>query len=363
MTILQSAEELYQTFLTAGQIRSGKPEFSNDSGYWTGGQCNWGGGHVLKTDCETIIRGLSKISSLEGLKQEIQNCSSQSEFDNKKRTNLNKCNELISDLNNRSSGSCAFGICIIWSDNNMNKSLQRVVEQMKTAITDFKKQLESVTYQTVKEISRVSLEVRKIKQEMQDLRRKAQNERDPTKRAQILALIDEKGKDLVKKESELAKLQKKLNFDADKHVADFIEGLKASIEGRHRSGGGNSSYNNPSDPLNNKKIEIINRIKHLMSSVVSDGQLNLELGEYKWENCITQVRVEIDLQSQEQRLNNAVNRIKQRHPERDGTDPPPQSDQNKKEKETQLNYFFLAIIGIMLLFLLMKQNRNREYYE
>ena len=85
---------------------------------------------------------------------------------------------------------------------------------------------------------------------MTENQQKAVNEKDPTKRAKIIELIEDDGKVLQGKQAEKAKLENRLNFDAGKYVRDMVETMKKVIEemNKPKDSGANGNNQNPRKP-------------------------------------------------------------------------------------------------------------------
>ena len=69
-------EELERQFKNAGRSRKGRKKYANDANYWDGGRCEWGGGHNLREDCQTLMGSFNKMENLREIKEELKNnCS------------------------------------------------------------------------------------------------------------------------------------------------------------------------------------------------------------------------------------------------------------------------------------------------
>src|SRR4051812_16850189 len=91
---------------------------------------------------------------------------------------------------------------------------------------------------------------------MRDNQQKALRETDPIKKLAFIAAIEEDGKVLANKQNELAKMERRHNFDASGYVRDMMEAMKQAIQGNSNSGsggnyrGGNSSNRPPNTSYN-----------------------------------------------------------------------------------------------------------------
>lgn len=244
-----TAEKLETKFKGLARIRQNNPKFANDAGYWTGGTCNWGANHCLKTDCQTLSRGLGKIDDLGKMSSELKKATSQSEFEAKKQSYLTKCDEITKGLTpNYGSGSSMFGICIIWGDSQMNKYIQGVIDETKRDVERVKGSIEKENYRWVEEIRLLKLEEAEVQRRIKENKQKAENEKDPAKRALLLQLIEDDGKKLKEIIEKKAKLENRHNFDADKYVSRIIEAVKNAIENKHKERTGDGRNRNPRTP-------------------------------------------------------------------------------------------------------------------
>ena len=251
------AKDLEALFKSAGRIRRGNPAYVNDSTYWEGGRCNWGGSHNLREDCETIASSFAKIERLKEIRDILTKCLSEKDFNTKKQNFIRKCNESTSGLRPRTGySSSMFGICIIWADEAMSPHVERQIEGIKREVEKTKTALERETYKWVEELRRIQLEIDEIKKRMAENKRKAMNEKDPSKKAALLLLIEEDGKLLQQKYREHQEHSNKFRFEPGKYVGDLVEAMKRAIEGRGgnnrnpRSGGssGEGNRRNPNQP-------------------------------------------------------------------------------------------------------------------
>ena len=257
--MIYTAEQLERNFKDLSRIRKGK-EYENDAGYWTGGRCDWGGNHNLKEDCETLSKAFNKMESLREIKDELKKCTNKSEYNAKKANYIRKCEELISGLQAKtSSSSSMFGICIIWSDEAMDKHVISKLEIIRSSLVNLKSQLERENYKWVQELNKINQEVGKLEAEIQNQRKEALNEKDPVRRAKILQVIEEKGKSLEEKYRKKQELSNKFNFDPSKKIGDLINSIKNALENSGSSSSSNKTNgNNNSDDQNSSNNNIPN---------------------------------------------------------------------------------------------------------
>lgn len=259
-----TAETLYNNFKGLAGMRKGNPAYDNDSTYWDGGRCNWGGSHNLREDCGTIARGFEKLDSLNQstIMTELTSSTTSGEFESKKQNFLRKLSELSSGLQVRTGySSSMFGICIIWADDAMSQHIESKLAEIRRELDQLKSKLGAEEYKFVEELKRIQFEIDEIKKRMEEKKKKAMDPNlTPQEKLAILEEIKEDGKLLEQKYKEHQQYSNKYRFDASKHISDLIERMKRAIEGKSgnnrnpRSGGSGSGGNrrkpnNPNDPF------------------------------------------------------------------------------------------------------------------
>lgn len=233
-----NAKQIEEDFKEVARIRirgkeRGKKEYSGDAGYWSGGRCEWGGSHNLQEDCETLARLFDKLDALKDSKKKLTTFANEEQFNSTKKKLINECQQVLNNLNQHNQYSYIAGVCCIWSD------FKSHVDDLKTGfvgtVNTLKRDIERTPYNEAKELKALEVEESQIKQEIEDNYRKANNETDPTKKRHFLILVDE-GKEKLKK---IVEKKKKLkisslgdNYDSDKFVKSFIQGIKDKIEGK-----------------------------------------------------------------------------------------------------------------------------------
>jgi len=251
-----SAEELEAELKNAALTRiarksRGNKDFKKDSGYWTGGACDWGGSHNLKEDCQRLIRNFNKLDGLKNVEQELRKCTSEQEFNSVKSRSIRQAEELErglqEKLNSSGNANSVFGICIIWDDykdltNNRISLLQSEIRRLKDQISQER-------YKYYEDLRLLKLEQKKIEDRMKENKRKAQSEKDPGKKTLLLQMIEDDGnklKENLEKQKEIP--TSNLRFDSDRYVSDFIESMKKSAGNRtEKNNGSNSPDNSDSD--------------------------------------------------------------------------------------------------------------------
>src|ERR1044072_1382436 len=96
-----------------------------------------------------------------------------------------------------------------------------------------KEDIKKEDYSGSLELKCLQLEQKQIERQMDENKRKAMNEKDPTKRAVLLQLIEEDGKKLkenLDKQKELPINKLGANFDPDKYKDNLIEAMRKAIE-------------------------------------------------------------------------------------------------------------------------------------
>ncbi|CAI2161596.1 13875_t:CDS:2 [Funneliformis geosporum] len=221
------AKTLENQFKSAASMRikrkeKGNQDYANDAGYWEGGACNWGGSHNLRGDCETLTRSFSKIDELKNTEKELTDCTSEQEFIATKSRLTRQAEEIIEGLQVKTGNSSSMFDFI---DSKL-RPLRNEVKQLQEKISKSK-------YKYFAELKTLKLEQRQIEQRMKDNKQKATNEKDPTKKAVLLQLIEEDGKQLetnLKKQKEIP--TSNLKFEPDKYVNDLVNSMKEAIEKR-----------------------------------------------------------------------------------------------------------------------------------
>ncbi|WNE40170.1 MAG: Xanthine phosphoribosyltransferase [Mycoplasmataceae bacterium] len=231
-----TAEQLEKRFRRVGIARKRNKKFSNDSTYWEGGNCNWGGSHNLREDCQTLANNLNKIDSLKNIKKELLETTNQEEFENKKKNFLRKIEEIeASGLQIKTSkASSMFGICIIWADEASNNDVERIVNEVQKEIDGIKKTLGKETYAWTEEIKQLDLEIGKIETEIQKQKKEALDEKDPIRRGKIMEAIEENSKVLEEKYRKKQELSKRFNFNPSKKVKRMLDTIKNVLDKKEK---------------------------------------------------------------------------------------------------------------------------------
>jgi len=251
--MVRNAKDLEAKFKLVGVARQGNPEFANDDGYWTGRKCNWGGYHSLSEDCRTLASGLNKTESLNGkaITETLTKCTNKQEFESNKSTLLRKADEVLSQLKIRTGySSSMFGICCIWGQEGMNDYVESKMQECRRKLEDLKNQLNQNQYQHIEQLRLLQLEQKKIEARMKQRQREAQREKDPSKKAALLLLIENDAKELEENLRQQQAIPKSgINFNPKEYVDKIINGIRDVLRNKGKGGsGGGGNPNKPNRP-------------------------------------------------------------------------------------------------------------------
>src|SRR6185369_17799990 len=98
------------------------------------------------------------MESLREIKEELKKCTSKSEYDAKKNNYIRKCEESLRGLQEKTTSSSMFGVCIIWSDEGMDKHVISKLSSFQKDLTKLKGDLEREDYKWVQELKQLQLE-------------------------------------------------------------------------------------------------------------------------------------------------------------------------------------------------------------
>ncbi|CAG8851579.1 17500_t:CDS:2, partial [Racocetra persica] len=104
-----------------------------------GGRCNYGASHNLREDCETLAGAFSNIENLKDIKEVLKQCTSEVEFNSKKRDFLDKMNAAINGLRPNIGAHSSI-------EEAMNKHVEKKIQGCKTEVEKIKSTLEGETY-------------------------------------------------------------------------------------------------------------------------------------------------------------------------------------------------------------------------
>jgi hypothetical protein len=123
------------------------------------------------------------------------------------------------------------------------------LEDFRKDLELLKKNIENVEYNEAKELLKLNVEERDLKNSIEENERKARNEPDENKRKQFILLVDEAKEDLKK----LLERKKKLktarlgdNFNPDQHINDFLQAVENKLSGKNRPA--RPTRTNPNQP-------------------------------------------------------------------------------------------------------------------
>lgn len=192
------------------------------------------------------------MESLDGekIKAELNKCTSQSEYESKKADYIRKANEISSGLQARTGySSSMFGICIIWSDYAMSPFVENKMQDCRKQLENLRSQIGGEKYQHVEELRLLKLQEKKIRDKISELKKDASKEKDPTKKARILLLIEEEGKKLEDNlRQQKAIPTSGIKFDPKQHVDGLIDSIRKALQGKDRNSGGRGGSNRPNKP-------------------------------------------------------------------------------------------------------------------
>jgi len=122
------------------------------------------------------------------------------------------------------------------------------MQDCRRQLENLRSQIGGEKYQNVENLRLLKLQEKKIKDRISELRRDASKEKDPTKKARILLLIEEEGKKLEDNlRQQKAIPASGIKFDPKQHVDGFIDGIRKALAGKGSSGGGGNP-NRPNKP-------------------------------------------------------------------------------------------------------------------
>src|SRR6266511_1424361 len=121
----------------------------------------------------------------------------------------------------------------------MNPYVENKMNDCRRQLENLKSQISGEKYQYVEKLRILKLEQKKIEARMQENKRKAMNEKDTTKRARFLQLIEENSKLLEENLRQQQAIPKsEINFDPAKIVSEMVEVMLRSIQGKNKDGSG-----------------------------------------------------------------------------------------------------------------------------
>jgi len=261
-----TTEEIKAIFTRSASIRisqkrRGDERYKKDAGYWDGGRCAYGGAHNLQEDCERLAKFFSEITELKNARKDLLKFDNRTEFEKNQQNLLTKAKQAINGLQLKTGANTSVGgICIIWD--SFSDLLGSIVEDFRRDLERLKNDIERVSYNEAKELKRLTLEERQLKQEIEENERKAQKESDPTKKAKFLFLVNEakeKWKKVLERKKQLKSANLGNNFDPNKHIDDFLKKLEDKLNRKppkpplrtpfNPTGANNGSTGIPSNPF------------------------------------------------------------------------------------------------------------------
>ncbi|CAI2196592.1 13334_t:CDS:2, partial [Funneliformis geosporum] len=274
--------------------------------------------HNLKEDCQLLAKFFDKITELKNAKSKITRFESQTEFEENKRKLTRQCQEAINGLQIRTGSSTSIGgVCLIWAD--YADHLDGLISAFRRDLESLNGEIDRIPYDVGKKLKKLKIEEQNLKRTIEENLKRANSEKDPDKKRKLLILVDEDKKKLQTNYEEQKKIRIGENFDPDKSIDEFINGIEDKLAGRNRpsrnprtpnidptgSGGGSGSRtggdtSNPLDPFQtnpnsnpnqnpfqNKQLIIFAGIAVLKKTIITTSKtmtnpqdLKNKLGEY-----------------------------------------------------------------------------------
>jgi hypothetical protein len=187
--------------------------------YYNGGECNYGGQHVLKNEIAQINRNFEGIDKLEKRHLELRLSTnvSESEFNNKKQSLLNDFNKVRNNCCNP--GKLAFYATCVGVE-NQSSIFQRDVEQRFKNFTEriecYIKQVEKTTWRQVQEFQTKLRKIEDLRKENNNLLQEYKDPNtSPERKAQISEIIDQNEAQMANLDQELDNHSARLLFDPE----------------------------------------------------------------------------------------------------------------------------------------------------
>lgn len=117
----------------------------------------------------------------------------------------------------------------------MSPYVESKMQDCRRELDHLKNQLGQEKYQHIEELKKLKFEENKLRRQIEENKRKAAREKDPSKKAALLLMIEEDGKKLeenLRKQQAIPKSG--INFDPSKHVADMIDGIKRALARKNK---------------------------------------------------------------------------------------------------------------------------------
>ena len=241
-------------FAETEERRKAGDKASGDAGYWTGGQCEWGGSHNLQEDCESLAQFFNNANSITDDVGEIKLSANEQIFNQRKQTLVNKVKDLLGKCQTSDSYSVA-SVCCIWND-YFGSFLKPFLETFSVKLSIQLTSIEKLEPRHQKELLQLEQEARELQSSYEDNVKKANDPNNsPENKTKFLLLasqISEKAKRLKQRISQnpLADLSRFSNLDE----------LKTLLQGKvpRKSSSKKESKKDESDDdegLNNNKKE------------------------------------------------------------------------------------------------------------
>ena len=251
-----SVENLKSNFLKITKPRqeskeSGNSAFKNDAGYWQGGRCEWGGTHKLDEDAEVLAKFFNSIANISKDIDKIRLSANEEIFKSNKQQLISKLQSLISKCQVTSATSVG-GICIIWNDffgNFLKVFLDGFNEKLQKQLTA----VEKLEPKHQKELLDLESQARATESAHKENLQKANDETDPTKKAEFIVLANRAARDAerIKQKIKTNPLMEVSNFS---YLDDLKKLTKGNVPRQTSSSSGNPRNTNPSNSNNPQQL-------------------------------------------------------------------------------------------------------------
>ena len=242
-------------FAETEERRKAGDKTSGDAGYWTGGQCEWGGSHNLQEDCESLAQFFNNANSIADDVGEIKLSANEQIFNQRKQVLVNKVKDLLDKCKTSDSYSVA-SVCCIWND-YFGSFLKPFLETFSTKLSIQLTSIEKLEPRQQKELLQLEQEARELQSSYEDNVKKADDPNtspeDKTKFLLLASQISEKAKRLKQRISQnpLADLSRFSNLDELKTLLQGKVPRKSSSSKKESK----KDESNADESLSNNKKE------------------------------------------------------------------------------------------------------------
>jgi len=159
--------------------------------YYNGGECNYGGRHVLRDEVARINQNFEGIDVLgtNHEKLKISASTSQSDFDNHKNTLLNNFQKVRTNCTDPSRFVYASCIGVHNQSPKFLEEVKRRFQQFVRGIDRYINQIKDLTWHQVEEFQQKLKEIKELREENTKLAEQIKNTDDPTEKARLIAVL------------------------------------------------------------------------------------------------------------------------------------------------------------------------------